>query len=367
MGAFLDKPITEKSTHAGRGNGLVFGLSSMQGWRTEMEDAHTAEVSIPGFPEGSFFAVFDGHGGKTVSLEAAVRLIPNILESKAFRSGSKSLEALTEALFTGFLSMDHELRTTNPQLRDGADHSGSTAIAILVTPTHYLFANSGDSRALLSRGETCVFATQDHKPTNPGEMSRVKNAGGFVEMGRVCGNLAVSRALGDFQYKDSPNLPAEQQKITCAPDISPIERTPQDEFLVLACDGIWDVMTNQQVVNFVASHLKAGTAPEVICERLLDHCLEKNSKDNMSAIIVILPAAPKPMPDFQLPSFHDPVEENARRQNDQREAMALHQRLSMMLTGDPNMLQRPSQGDDDDDDEMAAEAGPNDLPEVAEG
>lgn len=149
---------------------------------------------------------------------------------------------------------------------------------MMLTPTHYIFGNCGDSRAVLARAEHAVFGTNDHKPTNQEETTRVRNAGGFVEMGRVCGNLAVSRALGDFQYKDCPNLSPEKQKISVAPDVSTIDRNPHDEFIILACDGIWDVMSNQQAVTFVAAHLKLGATPDQICERMLDHCLELNSK-----------------------------------------------------------------------------------------
>lgn len=115
-------------------------------------------------------------------------------------------------------------------------------------------------------------------------------------MGRVCGNLAVSRALGDFQYKDRTDLPAEAQKITAAPDMTVITRAHEDEFLILCCDGIWDVMTNEQVRDFVIDHLKGGFKAPEICERLMDECLYKNSKDNMSVLLVLFTNAPKAVP-----------------------------------------------------------------------
>lgn len=353
MGAFLDKPLTDKTTHAGAGNDITYGLSSMQGWRTEMEDAHTAETAIPALPGSSFFAVYDGHGGKTVSTEIAHRMLPAVLETAVFREGDKSPKCLGDALFAGFIDMDNDLKSSNPRLTNGSDHSGSTAIALLLTPEHHIFANCGDSRAVLARNDEVAFATKDHKPTNPEETARVRHAGGFVEMGRVCGNLAVSRALGDFQYKDSPALPPEQQKITAAPDISQFPRNPEDQFVVLACDGVWDVMSNQQVVKFVSDHLKAGKAPELICELLLDHCLAKNSKDNMSVIIIALPNAPKPVPGFQVPAFGDDEEDRERKQAEMQDALQLQQRVAMMLTGDVNGLQMH------DDDAASADSPSN--------
>lgn len=77
----------------------------------------------------------------------------------------------------------------------------------------------------------------DHKPTNKGENARIVAAGGFVEFGRVNGNLALSRALGDFEFKQNPNVDAEHQIVTADPDIIVHEHTPEDEFVVLACDG----------------------------------------------------------------------------------------------------------------------------------
>ena len=203
------------------------------------------------------------------------------------------------------------------------DHSGSTAITAFVTPTHFVIGNVGDSRAVLARGGLPFFGTEDHKPTDAGEMARITGSGGYVEMGRVCGNLAVSRALGDYQYKDRPDLPAEAQKVTVDPDITVIERTEEDQarahptrgtraaaahprsaqFLLLCCDGIWDVMTNEECVTFVADHLKGGWSVPVICERLIDHCLHKNSRDNMSACIVLLPNAPEPVAGFEMPKY----------------------------------------------------------------
>lgn len=84
----------------------------------------------------------------------------------------------------------------------------------------------------------------DHKPTNQGETSRIVAAGGFVEFGRVNGNLALSRALGDFDFKQNSNLDPEQQIVTADPDITVHEATPEDEFVVLACDGAFRSQTS---------------------------------------------------------------------------------------------------------------------------
>lgn len=91
MGAFLDKPKTDKEVSKGDGNGLRYGLSSMQGWRIEMEDAHCAVVGLPhGLDEWSFFAVFDGHAGARVSAHCAQNLLESILQVEEFSSSSNN-------------------------------------------------------------------------------------------------------------------------------------------------------------------------------------------------------------------------------------------------------------------------------------
>ena len=95
---------------------------------------------------------------------------------------------------------------TLPEVESGEDISGSTAVCTLISPTHFFFANCGDSRGVLSRDGRTIFSTQDHKPVNPTEKERIQRAGGSVMIQRVNGSLAVSRALGDYQYKQVCNV-----------------------------------------------------------------------------------------------------------------------------------------------------------------
>jgi serine/threonine protein phosphatase PrpC len=94
--------------------------------------------------------------------------------------------------------------------------------------------------------------TEDHKPENTDELTRIEKAGGFVLDNRVNGELAMSRALGDFRYKVNPNLPSHEQLVICSPDVSVHERQLQeDTVMVLACDGVWDVMENELAITFL--------------------------------------------------------------------------------------------------------------------
>ncbi|KAK1795944.1 hypothetical protein P4O66_009048 [Electrophorus voltai] len=315
MGAFLDKPKMEKYNAHGEGNGVCYGLSSMQGWRVEMEDAHTAVVGLPhGLGSWSFFAVYDGHAGSQVARYCCEHLLEHITSNPDFRGGGPggggedgseaavsppepSVESVKNGIRTGFLQIDEHMRAISER-KHSSDRSGSTAVGIMVSPSHFYFINCGDSRALLSRGGRVHFFTQDHKPSNPLEKERIQNAGGAVMIQRVNGSLAVSRALGDFDYKCVHGKGPTEQLVSPEPEVYEIERVDaEDEFVVLACDGIWDVMTNEELCDFVRSRLEVTEDLERVCNDIVDTCLYKGSRDNMSVILVCFPGAPKINPE----------------------------------------------------------------------
>eukprot|EP00042_Codosiga_hollandica_P037456 m.294660 g.294660 ORF g.294660 m.294660 type:complete len:320 (+) comp55142_c0_seq1:294-1253(+) len=301
MGAFLDKPVTQKQSHFGATADLTYAVSSMQGWRVGMEDAHITAGQLTEIPDTAFFAVFDGHGGDLVAYMSQERLIPAMLRTRSFKAGDTSPRMLAETLRDGLFELDRELRA-HPRLSSGEDRSGSTATTAFITPTHIIIGNCGDSRSVLVSGGSVKFASEDHKPTNEKEQRRILEAGGYLQIGRVCGNLAVSRALGDFSFKDTPHLPEDAQKISAEADITILERQPEDEFLILACDGIWDVATSDHAREFITNQLKAGCSAQEVCERLLDSCLQKDSKDNMTVVLVLFnQGCPKAVPGFEAP------------------------------------------------------------------
>lgn len=139
----------------------------------------------------------------------------------------------------------------------GPEHCGTTAVVAVILPDengespYLIVANAGDSRAVLSRSGQAIALSHDHKPELPLENERILKAHGTVENGRVDGNLNMSRTLGDLQYKSDTSLSPGEQKITAFPDIRIIPLTSEDEFIVLACDGIWDVVDNQLCVDIV--------------------------------------------------------------------------------------------------------------------
>jgi len=200
------------------------------------------------------------------------------------------------------------------------EDSGTTASIVLLTPRWIVCANAGDSRAVYSRSNHRVVAlSYDHKPDDEEEERRITDAGGYVSAGRVEGDLAVSRGLGDFRFKEeaavlsgaqgenrdgrgssssaaaknngSSMLKPGDQKVSPVPDIIVQNRDrAEDEFIIIACDGIWDVQTNQECVKMVADMFSEGEDDlGLICEEVLDLCLIKGSKDNMTAAVIKFP------------------------------------------------------------------------------
>jgi serine/threonine protein phosphatase PrpC len=168
-----------------------------------------------------------------------------------------------------------EQETTHAEPQDDED-AGTTAIVVVATPEWIVCANAGDSRAVISKqGNKAVPLSYDHKPDDDDELKRIKAAGGYVSGGRVDGDLAVSRGLGDYRFKehrtvmagsehgnkndDDSMLAPDDQKVSPEPDIVVQTRNPDiDEFVIVACDGIWDVATNYECVKMVADIFAEG-------------------------------------------------------------------------------------------------------------
>ena len=333
---------------------IKYAVSGMQGCRASMEDRHIQSDSIPvpkpltspesdgtsslpttSLDDHSIFGVFDGHGGDFTSNFLESNFIPTFSKQPQVakyaslpKTGSKSrsdvtgVELLRQALEKTFIELDQTLiplqRERNQAILSGkitpppttdtdpddeikatpgtstgllGERSGSTCVVVVLTPSHIICANTGDSRAVLQRGGQVFPLSFDHKPSDVPERKRITDAGGIVKGKRVDGDLAVSRAFGDFAYKQDRQLPADKQKVIVKPDIAVYPRDEQnDEFMVIACDGIWDVASNKQCTDFVQTLLSEGELDlGNICEEALDTCLDRNSRDNMTMMLVGFP------------------------------------------------------------------------------
>uniref|UniRef100_A0A669DGX6 Protein phosphatase 1G n=1 Tax=Oreochromis niloticus TaxID=8128 RepID=A0A669DGX6_ORENI len=179
----------------------------------------------------------------------------------------------------------------------GSD-SGTTAVVALIRGKQLIVANAGDSRCVVSERGKAVDMSYDHKPEDEVELARIKNAGGKVTMdGRVNGGLNLSRAIGDHFYKRNKSLPPEEQMISAMPDVKVLTLNEDHDFMVIACDGIWNVLSSQEVVDFISERIKPDQngktrALSLIVEELLDHCLAPDTSgdgtgcDNMTCVIV---------------------------------------------------------------------------------
>lgn len=297
MGQTLSEPVVEKTSANGGDERLIFGVSSMQGWRISMEDAHAAVLDLQSVAEDgketkpagidtrlSFFGVYDGHGGDKVAQFAGENIHQIIAKQEAFKKGD-----IEQALKDGFLATDRAI-LNDPRYEE--EVSGCTASVGIVSAKKIYVGNAGDSRSVLGVKGRAKPLSFDHKPQNEGEKARITAAGGFVDFGRVNGNLALSRAIGDFEFKKSAELAPEQQIVTAYPDVTVHDISDDDEFLVVACDGIWDCQSSQAVVEFVRRGIAAKQDLSKICENMMDNCLASNSEtggvgcDNMTMIVV---------------------------------------------------------------------------------
>ena len=239
--------------------------------------------------------MYDGHGGCQAAHHCAQRLHRNLLKQVggarfccsapgADDLGGGEPDGLTEALVRAYLATDEELAGSEAC-------TGTTAVAALVQPTHILVANTGDSRAVLLRGAQAVALSDDHKAEREDERARVEAAGGHVVSWngpRVMGVLSMSRALGDHFLRPY---------VIPDPELTLTPRAPEDRLLILASDGLWDVLSNQEACNIAKfalkkareSGVKSGKeAAQLAAVRLVKTALGKGSGDNISVIVVDL-------------------------------------------------------------------------------
>ncbi|KAG1734768.1 phosphatase 2C-like domain-containing protein [Suillus occidentalis] len=264
----------------GENDRYLFAVSEMQGWRITMEDAHATMLVLEenSANKNTFFAIYDGHSGSTTRL-----VLEDAYHEKRY----------DEALKKAFLSTDEDL-LADPSHSCGL--TGCTAVAALITDDDKIYvANAGNSRSVLSVQGNAKPLSFDHKPSSKTEWKRIMEAGGYLKFGRINGILALSRALGDFDFKKNYTLSPQKQIVTADPDVIVHDMTGDDEFLVLACDGIWDCLSSQAVVDFVRLRVSEGLELKEIGETMCEYCLAPDTLstsgigcDNMTVLIVAL-------------------------------------------------------------------------------
>jgi serine/threonine protein phosphatase PrpC len=262
----------------------MVGASEMHGFRMSMEDQMTIKLELPNHKNIAFFGVYDGHAGDQASLYLSQHLWQRVNAMKD-PTDHDELSKTVQAFDAEFLKLENQ-----------REH-GSTCVFALVKHCdlgsnekkwEVTVSNVGDSRAIIVRKDgTCVGLTEDHKPETPTEASRIYAAGGSVQMNRVNGQLAMSRAIGDWQYKTDSKLALDQQKVIAVPDIT-TEVLYEGDSLLVCCDGIVEQMSSEEAAQNVFAECKTDSEdPARVMYKLLEYSLERGSKDNHSAMLIL--------------------------------------------------------------------------------
>eukprot|EP01065_Artemidia_motanka_P032352 TRINITY_DN39369_c0_g1_i1.p1 TRINITY_DN39369_c0_g1~~TRINITY_DN39369_c0_g1_i1.p1 ORF type:complete len:413 (+),score=160.22 TRINITY_DN39369_c0_g1_i1:76-1314(+) len=296
---YLDAPIKKKQKEETDSSLFLCSAVGMQGWRRHMEDAHVVAPS-DGEKEWSDFAVFDGHNGPEVAKFAADHL--NTVLDRHRSAPAKPAAEIGDELIADYDDEQRRLYCSfvelDSMIRKESLDAGSTATMVSVNTKNKTVygVNAGDSRAVMCCGGEAVALSEDHKPTNDGEKARIEAAGSYVGQGRVEEKLAVSRGLGDFCFKEKADLPPHKQPVSCAPEVWKRELTADCEFIVVACDGIWDVLSSDEVVKRVRAKLAKIKQPtskdltRISCDMMDSICSKGPAElgsDNMTMVIAL--------------------------------------------------------------------------------
>lgn len=261
---------------------LSWGSFATCGRREAMEDTHFLTPNMCNEKDIHLFGIFDGHRGAAAA-EFSAQALPGFVESLA------STNSPADALLQAFIQTDVAFRKELDLCRKSKGvvkkdwHPGCTAVAALIVRNRLFVANAGDCRAILCRAGQPIALTQDHVASSFEERERVINAGGEVKwqvdtwrVGPAA--LQVTRSIGDDDLKPA---------VTAEPEITETVLSAEDDFLVMASDGLWDVVSNAEVVSIIRDTVKE---PGMCSKRLATEAAERGSKDNITVVVVFLRA-----------------------------------------------------------------------------
>ena len=241
--------------------------------------------------------IYDGHGGAHAAQFCRDQLVHNVMASAAFQSGDSQ-----SALLEGFAKTERDLLREQQQAL--AEHKarcaggegspgrggccGSTALVVLLRADSLHLAWLGDCRAVLCRAGTAVALTTDHVLSTGGdndgsERARVLREGGNVEGGRLGGFLEVARAFGDVDHLTGH----KPVGLSCTPELRLHRLTPDDEFVLLGSDGLWNVVEPSVAVHLARAELQAYGDATMASEKLVEAALKRNADDNITAMVVM--------------------------------------------------------------------------------
>ncbi|XP_010520961.1 PREDICTED: protein phosphatase 2C 57 isoform X2 [Tarenaya hassleriana] len=287
---------------------IRFGYTSLQGPREEMEDAIV--IRSDGLDGFSFAAVFDGHAGSSSVRFLSEELYKECvgqLQGGSLLSGG-DFTAIKEALLKAFENVDQNLLKWL-EANGEEDESGSTATVLFIRNGISFISHIGDSCVVLSRSGQAEELIDSHRPFGSSkaslqEIRRIREAGGWIVNGRICGDIAVSRAFGDIRFKTKKyemlqkgveegrwsekfvsRIRFKGDLVIATPEIYQVPLASDVEFVVLASDGLWDYMNSSDVVKYVRDQLRKHGNVQLACEALAQAALDQRSQDNISIII----------------------------------------------------------------------------------
>jgi len=286
-----------------------------------IEDFHTV-FDIQDRSPTSYYAVFDGHAGTDAAIYSVSHLHQFLAESSFYPTDpERALKDAFSRTDTLFLE-----KSNRENLK-----SGTTAVCALLRPKEQMLyvAWLGDSQALLVRNGQAVHVVNPHKPDRQDERERIEDMGGcvlFWGTWRVNGQLAVSRAIGDLGYKPY---------VTSEPDVTAVSLDGTEDFLVLACDGLWDFVTEEEAVMAVYEQIAEAPGDiEAVSQRLVQLSKQQGSTDNISVIVVFL-TEPAQLASRPLPQW-------ANNGPPQQEAHAMETNTNSTSTGSNPFLTNPT-------------------------
>ncbi|CAH8389354.1 unnamed protein product [Eruca vesicaria subsp. sativa] len=257
------------------------GSCAEQGAKQFMEDEHICiddlvqhlGASVDFSSLSAFYGVFDGHGGTDAAVFVRKNILRFIVEDTYFPLCVK------KAIKNAFLKADY-------QFADDSSldiSSGTTALTALLFGRRLIVANAGDCRAVLGRRGRAIELSKDHKPNCIAEKTRIEKLGGVVYDGYLNGQLSVARAIGDWHMKGPKGSACP---LTPEPELQETDLNEDDEFLIIGCDGLWDVMSSQCAVTIARKELMIHNDPERCSRELVREALKRNACDNLTVIVV---------------------------------------------------------------------------------
>ncbi len=271
-----------------------------------MEDEYIAALNQGPDKNTHIFGILDGHGGNEVAKYIKNHFVEEFISNSFYKSNLisqalketykkinenlKSIEAFKELTkYHLEFKKQYNLKVSEGDMKEYekkgyienlAYEIGSTCNIVVIHNNEFFYANCGDSRSVLLRHGEAIPMSTDHKPDLPNEFKRIKRSGSMIKDGRVNGILNMSRSIGDLQFKRGKSV--GDFAVSCIPDVLNETLTDLDDYIIIACDGIWECITNERLANFIYSRVNNG---EEDYERIINDLFQKNLAKNADAVV----------------------------------------------------------------------------------